>query len=132
MRYCQCDRPALNERRPEFCRRCGVRHNPLAITSNEAMLEFQTRIASLPGVTAAGLIHAVKREQAGRDQFKLTYLGRDNDAEGMEEFADGLVYPYLSWLNDRRAGRLDIHPDLLDAAHHAALAHAALERRQRG
>jgi hypothetical protein len=129
--YCRCDRPVLNPRRPDFCRRCGVRHDPQAQSNVSTIGEFFAHLSDLPGVGAAALHHAQVREQAGREEFGLSYLGRDNDAEACEEAADGIIYAHLSALNDRRAGIQDIDPDLLDAAHHFALAHAALERRSR-
>lgn len=130
MSYCRCEHPRLNNRRPDYCRCCGVRHLPASISSDETMGEFFARLADLPGITAPALIHAQQRERAGRKEFGLRYLGRNNAAEGCEEAGDGLVYSALEWLNDRRVGIEDIDPDLLDAAHHFALAHAALERRQ--
>jgi hypothetical protein len=128
---CRCERPRLNRRRPEFCAACSVRLDPRIISSDENLAIFIQRIASLPGVTANALLHAQRRELAGRTEFGLSYIGRDNDAEAQEEYGDGLVYPYLSWLNDRRYGSDEIDPDLVEAAYHSALAHAAVERHRR-
>lgn len=128
--FCHCQHPRLNDRRPEFCRCCGARHLPAAISSDRTMMEWQTRLANLPGVTPDGLLHAIQRERAGRDEFGLLYLTRRNAEEGKQEAADGMNYSFFAWLQDRRNGTEDIDPDLLDAAHHFALAHAALERRQ--
>jgi hypothetical protein len=126
--FCRCPEPAMNERRPDFCRRCGVRHNPRIVSSDRTMAEFFARLADLPGVNPAAMLEARDRELAGRDTFGLKYLARDNVAEGCEEAADGLIYAALEWLKDRRTGEEDMDPALLDAAHHFALAHAALKR----
>jgi hypothetical protein len=128
---CRCEKPRLNRRRPEFCAACSVRLDPRIISSDENATLFFARIASLPGITADALLHAHQREVAGRTEFGLSYIGRDNCAEGKEEAADGVIYSYLDWLNDRRDGSDEIDPDLIDAAHHFALAHAALERKRR-
>ena len=129
MNYCQCERPRVG-RNPDFCGFCLVRLGPSWVSSDRNLRPFMARVASLPTVTAPALIHAQKREKAGRVEFGLSYIGRNNDTEGREEAADGLIYTYLSWLNDRRAGTEEVDPDLLDAAYHFALAHAALERRK--
>ena len=131
MSHCRCERPSLNERRPDFCRRCGVKHDPRILSSDETLAEFQTEVAKLPGVTPGILIDSLNRERAGRVEFGLKYLGRDNCAEGLEEAADGFNYAFFDWLNDRRAGAREIDPELLTAAHHFALAYAALERKRR-
>jgi hypothetical protein len=131
MSHCRCQSPRLNERRPEYCRTCGVRLNPRWLSNDETLAAFQTEVARLPGVTPGILIDSHRRERAGRVEFGLRYLGRDNDAEALEEYADGLIYAHLSRLNDIRAGIEELDPDLLDAAHHAALAYAAIERRRR-
>jgi hypothetical protein len=131
MSNCRCQSPRLNDRRAGFCRRCGNRLSPRWLSSDETLAAFQTEVARLPGVTPGILIDSHRRERAGRDEFGLKYLGRDNCAEGLEEAADLLNYAFFTWLNDRRAGVEEIDPDLLDAAHHAALAYAALERKRR-
>lgn len=131
MSYCACEHPRENDRRPGYCRRCGVRFNPKWLSSDENLTAFLTRVAQLPEITPAAILHAQRRERAGRKAFGLSYIGRDNDAEGQEEAADGLIYAALSWLNDCRNGTEEIDPDLLDAAHHFAMAHAALERRRK-
>jgi len=92
---------------------------------------FQTAVAKLPGVTPGILVDSHSRERAGKVEFGLQYIGRDNCGEGLEEFADSLNYAFFDWLNDRRAGVDEIDHDLLEAAHHAALAYAALERKRR-
>ena len=131
MNGCYCDRPRLNDRRPGYCRRCGQQIDDRWISSDETMAAFFDQLAGLPGITAAALLHGLNRERAGRKEFGFAYLGRDNPAEGQEEAADGLIYCALDWLNDRRAGTEDVDADLIDAAHHFALAHAALERKRR-
>jgi hypothetical protein len=131
MSNCRCQSPRLNDRRAGFCRRCGNRLSPRWLSSDETLAAFQTEVARLPGVTPGILIDSHRRERAGRDEFGLKYLGRDNPAEGLEEASDLLNYAFFDWLNDRRTGVEEIDPDLLDAAHHAALAYAALERKRR-
>jgi hypothetical protein len=131
MSHCRCERPSLNDRRPDFCRRCGVKHSPRILSSDTTLAEFQAEVAKLPGVTPGIFTDSFRRERAGRVEFGLKYLGRDNCAEGLEEAADGFNYACFAWLNDRRAGTEAIDPELLTAAHHFALAHAALERKRR-
>ena len=130
MNYCQCERPRAG-RNPDFCGRCLVRHDPAVLSTDKSIVAFLTHVAKLPGSPAAAIKHAQKRERAGRTEFGLDYIGRGNAAEGCEEAADGINYAFFEWLNDRRAGTDDIDPNLLDAAHHFAQAHAALERRRR-
>jgi hypothetical protein len=131
MSKCRCETPRENDRRPGYCRRCGKGLNPCWISSDDTLAAFQSEVAKLPGVTPGILIDSHRRERAGRVEFGLKYLGRDNDAEAQEEYADGLIYAHLSRLNDIRNGVNELDPDLLDAAHHAALAYAAIERRRR-
>ena len=130
MSYCQCEHPRQNDRRPAYCRCCGVQLDPRWVSSDEVMLGFYQRISDFPGVGPHVILAALQRARAGRAHFGLKYLGRDNAAEGQEEAADGVNYCAFEWLNDRREGTEDVDPDLLDAAHHFAQAHAALERRR--
>lgn len=95
------------------------------------MGRFYGPVMALPGVGPGIIVQAQARERDGRGEFGLNYLSRSNPEEGQEEAADGLNYAAFDWLCDRRAGIEEIDPDLLDAAHHFALAHAALERRRR-
>ena len=131
MSYCRCEHPRENDRRPGNCRKCGVRLNPLWLSSDETLAAFQAEVAKLPGVTPGILIDSHRGERAGRGIYGLAYLGRDNCKEGQAEGSDGLNYAYFDWLNDRRGGIEEIDPDLLDAAHHAAGMYAAFERRRR-
>ena len=131
MSHCRCEHPRENSSRPGWCRRCGVGLSPEWLSNDANLAAFQAEVAKLPSVNAGILIDSHRRERAGRVEFGLKYLGRDNAAEGLEEAADGLNYAYFCWLNDRRAGTEEIDPDLLTAAHHFALAHQALERRRR-
>jgi hypothetical protein len=128
---CQGPNCRENDRRPGWCRRCGLKLDPRILSTDETLAAFQTEVAKLPGVTPGILIDSHRRERAGRVEFGLKYLSRDNDAEAQEEYADGLIYAHLSHLNDVRGGATEIDPDLIDAAHHAALAYAAIERRRR-
>ena len=129
MSFCRCEHPRQNDRRPEYCRKCGVRFDPRTLCSDENLAAFFARLVELPGVEAKVLLQAQQRERAGRGEFGMKYLGRDNDAEALEEYADGLIYAHLSHLNDVRDGATEIDPNLIEAAHHAALAYAAIERR---
>jgi hypothetical protein len=130
MKYCRCDRPRLNDRRPDHCRRCGMRHAPNIQSTDETFAEFFGMLADLPGFSTQSIRQAQEREQAGRFSFGMEYIGRDNCGEGLEEAADGMNYAFFDWLNDRRKGIEDIDPDLLDAVHHFSLAHAALQRKR--
>jgi len=128
---CQGPNCRENDRRPGWCRRCGLKLDPRILSTDETLAAFQKEVAKLPGVTPGILIDSHRRERAGRKEFGLKYLGRCNPTEGLEEAADGLNYAFFDWLNDRRAGVEEIDSDLLDAAHHFALAYAALERKRR-
>jgi len=131
MNYCLCVRPKQNPRSTGYCRRCGIRLDPRWISSDETMGQFYKPVMDLPGVRPGTIVQAQARERDGRDLFGLNYLSRSNEEEALEEFSDALNYAAFSWLVDRRAGIEEIDPDLLDAAHHTALAHAAIERRMR-
>jgi hypothetical protein len=127
--FCRCPQPRRNDRRPDFCRRCGVRHNPRIVSSDDNIRIFFARLAELPGVNAAALLEARDRV---READGIQHIGRENAADGCQSAADGLIDAAYEWLNDRRTGEEDIDPDLIDAAHHFAQAHAALKRRKWG
>lgn len=129
-RECQCEVPEYHGKiRPGYCR-CGGWINPAWVSSDETFEAFFKQIAALPGVTPSMIEHCRQRERAGREEFGLAYLGRNNPLEGQEEGGDGGNYSFFETLKDIRAGEQEIDPDLLDAAHHFALAHAALDRRR--
>ena len=128
---CKCEKPRENIRRLNYCRRCGKKFDPRILSNDSNLGRFQGEIALLPGVHFGVLVHPLKRERAGRKEFGMQYVGRDNPAEGLEEAADGFNYAYFSWLNDRRFGPDEIDSDLLHAAHYFAMAYAALERKQK-
>jgi hypothetical protein len=66
---------------------------------------------------------ALSREQAGRKHFGLSYLGRDNIAEGAAEASDGLNYTYFDTCQAIRHGD-DVEWDLiLTAAYHDFMAY---------
>jgi hypothetical protein len=108
-----------------------VRFSREWISSDETMTAFMVQLAELPGVPPGILIDAHRRERVGRTEYGIQYLGRDNCVEAFAEAADGLVYAHFDWLNDVRRGIPEIDADLLDAAHHFALAYAAMERKRR-
>lgn len=128
-RDCECEAPQDHREfhagfRDGWCRYCGGFLNPDWLTSTEGLQAFLDA-ALVDPVTAA---HCHVREQAGRDEFGLAYLSRNNPAEGREEAVDGCNYAYFESLKDRRVGSRDLDFDLLDAARHFALAHQALVR----
>jgi len=129
-RECQCPVPEyLGDIRPGYCW-CGGYVSREWITSDSTFSDFLRQLSPLPGVTGRVVQHSQARERAGRTEFGLEYLSRNNPLEGQEEAADGLNYSFFETLKDIRAGEQEIDPDLLDAAHHFALAHAALDRRR--
>lgn len=73
---------------------------------------------------------AAARERAGREQFGLSYLTRDNPAEAHEEFADGANYAYFT--RERDLQDFGDDPDVmrlaLDVALHAFEAHASAQK----
>jgi hypothetical protein len=74
--------------------------------------------------------HCTLRERWGREHWKLTYLSRDNCAEGKEEAADLVLYPMLEyWKRHRGVDEIDptVATKLLRAAWHAVQAHALLD-----
>ena len=87
---------------------------------------FRGRLEGIPNTPGAALDHARQRELAGRKEFGLRYLDRNNYAEGREEASDGVNYSMYAWLRGRRFGVEDIDPHLLAAARHFALAHQEL------
>ena len=75
------------------------------------------------------LEQAASRERAGREQFGLAYLTRDNPTEALEEFADGANYAMFTRLRDLEEFGDD--PDVmrlaLDVALYSFRAHAAAQ-----
>jgi hypothetical protein len=100
--------------------------NPEWLSSSEGLNAF-LQLAGADYLTAA---HCIQRERAGREEFGLAYLTRDNPAEAMEEAADGCIYAFLQVLCDVREGESEVDFDLLDAALHFSLAHQAMTRRR--
>lgn len=131
MRECGCDTPADHaDTHPGFrdgwCRHCGGVLADRWLSDTEDLTGF----LNLAQADYQSVAHCQIRELAGRDQFGLAYLTRNNPAEAQEEAADGQIYCYLEVLKDRRSGESDVDFDLLDAARHFALAHQALARRR--
>ena len=131
MRDCSCDRPRDHATvnpgfRDGWCATCGGYLNPDWLSTSQGLNRFLQRA----GADHLAGAHCYSRELAGRAEFGLAYLTRDNPAEGMEEAADGMIYSFLESLKDRRAGEPEVDFDLLDAARHFALAHEALVRRR--
>lgn len=137
---CSCAKPepALNPRHLGDCVRCA---KPIAgkwVVDDNRMAEFFELLGRYNELGDSAIEdfdafrwHCEHRERWGRDRFKLAYLARDNAAEGLEEGADLAIYACLEYWKMHR-GRFDpdVAADLLDAAYHAALAHAALRRAQ--
>lgn len=120
---CQCTVPVAHTVHDCKCFSCGKFLDPRIVDSDENLAVFRDRLEALPGMPGAALDHACQRELAGRKEFGLQYLSRNNYAEGREEAADGVLYSALAWLEGRREGIEEISPHLLSAARHFALAH---------
>jgi hypothetical protein len=120
---CRCKKPRINERNPDFCRTCGVRLSEEWLSTDENVSEFFDLVAPSPDVHDHFIQHCRDRERAGRDEFGLSYLIRDNEHEAMEEVADFAIYMYLTGLQRRRQGRYHHEAKALEAVRHAAIAH---------
>ena len=131
---CSCPVPTFHSVHANTCGRCRKILDPSIVDSDENLAEFRGYLEPIPQFPVAALEHAYRRLDAGRREFGLEYLSRNNPAEGQQEQADSLNYAFFDWLCQRREGIDEIDPDLLDAAHHSALAHEAFERvrRKRG
>lgn len=135
MKGCNCPAPyeSSDSRKAGTCNRCGKLINPEHLSSDSNVREFFDNFArGLPTITPA--FHDLRRqcelrERAGRSQFGLRYLGRDNQREGLEEEADGVNYVYFDLLKCDREG---IDPDLdlaMTEAYHLYKAYEANRRR---
>jgi hypothetical protein len=98
------------------------------ISSDKNLSEFYALLADLPEVTGTLLSQAAKRERAGRREYGLAYLNKDNPREAVEEIADLIIYCYLHWLRSRRDGYEVDMAALLEAVVHGAQAYNALRR----
>jgi hypothetical protein len=125
---CQCPVPKVHTVHANKCERCGRFLDPRIIDTDENLAEFRQQLEAIPDFPKEALDHAYRREVAGRKEFGLEYLNRNNPVEGMEEAADGCNYSFYHWLRRRREGVEEIDPNLLEAARHFALAYRALLR----
>lgn len=135
LRECPCDEPVLltgQNVHPLKCHRCSSYVRPEWLTP--AISEFFDRLENAFPTDAASIaplrLQAEVREAAGRKDFGLRYLSRDNALEGTEEAADLANYAFFEVLKARRNGE-DEEEALayaLEAAYHAAKAHQALLR----
>lgn len=123
MSYCRCQRPRVNDRRPGWCRVCGVQLDRRVLSSDENFAEFFDHLLTSPDVHANFVNHCRAREVAGRDTFGLAYLSRENELEATEEVADYGIYLYLAMLRRKREGREVNWAKALEATRHAAIAH---------
>jgi hypothetical protein len=70
-----------------------------------------------------------QRELAGRDEFGVRYLSRNNRVEGQEEASDETIYSHLDILRQRREGRPEEWELALTVAKRAAENHRDLAHR---
>lgn len=132
-RRCECVPPRERSYgRGGSCQSCGRLIDTRYMTSDTTFAKFFTQVGRLPDVTADFVDHCEDRERAGRPIFGHRFLARDNAAEAQEEAADGANYCFMADLRYRRsagdAAEPGADPELLTAAHHFALAWAALHR----
>lgn len=123
---CSCPVPTFHPVHADTCGRCRKILDPRIVDSDENLAVFTDRLKAIPGFPVAALEHAHAREVAGRKQFGLEYLNRNNPVEGCEEAADGINYSFYHWLRQRREGVEEINPRLLAAARYFALAYEEL------
>lgn len=123
---CQCEIPVAHSVHDHKCFACGKWLDPRIVDSDENIVTFRAQLEAIPDTPSDALNHAYRRTVAGRKEFGLEYLNRDNCAEGREEAADGQNYSMYHWLKGRRYGVEEINPHLLSAARHFALAHRDL------
>ena len=139
---CTCPQPRIspNPRLAGSCVVCGKLIAPELLEPDERLTEFFDRlegvvIASagrLPETFAAFRRQCKDRESAGRGEFGLSFLSRDNLAEGREEAADGAIYSWLEALKLERCGEdPDLQLALSEAFHLFKFYEANLERSAR-
>lgn len=128
---CQCPVPVAHSVHDHRCSTCGRWLDPRYVDNDENVATFQNRLRTIPDTPTEALDHAYQRTVAGRKEFGLEYLTRENCAEGREESADGVNYSMYHWLKGRRYGVEEINPHLLSAARHFALAHRDLSLAER-
>lgn len=126
---CQCPVPQIHvNSRYNSCASCLKPIDQDVVSDTAKLQGFLNRI---PGIPAALIIQCHQRELAGRQEFGLQYLGRDNVDECFQEIADGQNYLFFETLVDRRDGREE-DVNLVRAAHHLSQAYEILlERRRR-
>ena len=125
---CACPVPREKPHDAGNCRSCGKVIEDRWVSNDRNFAEFFGRLRALPGVDRAFVDQCRSRELAGRDIFGHAFLGRQNADEGSEEAADLALYCYLGLLRARRERRHEQIELALEAAQHAAKAHATLLR----
>ena len=128
MKDCQCEIPRPKAYKGGSCVVCAKKIDYSYISSDENLAEFYAMLADLPDVHSGLLQQAATRERAGRVEYGLAYLGKDNPREATEEVADLVIYCYLHWLRARREGWEIDMAALIDAVVHGAYAYNALKR----
>lgn len=140
---CQCPKPSehVSPMRQGTCVQCSGILSPFWLSSDTTLNEFWDRLGMgmYYGEPSPAFEHlreaATKRERAGRTEFGLRYLSRDNLAEAVEELADFANYLFFDCLNTIRTEGHDPDLDLtLTAASKAVealehLEHLAARRR---
>jgi len=124
---CQCPVPQIHVNpRYNSCASCLKPIDQDVVSDTAKLQGFLNRI---PGVPAPLVLQCHAREQAGRQEFGLEYLGRNNIEAFTEEASDGVNYLFFRSLQDRRAGREE-DTDLYRAAYHLAEAYRILAGRR--
>jgi hypothetical protein len=141
VRECPCKPPvrSADPRRKGKCAACGLALNPDWLSSDETIAAFFDALAeaTFPAFDATGkpMTSPVferfrrlceHRERAGRTEFGLRYLNRDNVAEAEEEAADLANYAFFRALQHVREGGGLRNARSLRAAFHAFKALEAL------
>lgn len=136
---CRCEVPifSLNRaRNGDMCLRCGRQIFGDWVADDDTMGDFFDRLAEGMGLSLdLDPAHpfeffrrqCLNRERAGRERFRLRYLGRNNPVDATEEAADLANYCAFGTMVRRREGGHD-SPHLMMAAHYAAKAHECLLR----
>lgn len=137
MKHCPCPipQPKTNPRHTETCQRCGFYVDPELKRIDRQVEEFFDRLAEsqfhygpdgkllTPDWWDDFREHCQIRELAGREEFGLDYLARDNPVEASEEATDGALYMLLHGLRGKREDWPDDIDVRLTAAYHFAMAH---------
>jgi hypothetical protein len=133
---CHCPEPiqATDLRRAGVCLKCCLPIDSEALSSDETIRAFFERFAAtFPGSPPESFQgfrrQCEERERAGRKDFGLAYLSRDNLAEACEEESDSAIYLFLDTLRHRREAGSDDDLDLvLTTVWHSFKAHEGARR----